>query len=184
MLCFGSELLLAQHARALAGMVRVDFEAADAWFEEDMPIGRWKSASGAGSSRRPRPATTCHEAGLPCRCYVPAATTCHEAGLPCRCYVPAASADRSVLRESETTTVCPYKGVANYYDVELENDEGEIRRGSGIRSGAIGRRRGKSRALRAVCASTKTMRLSRSSSMGRCCRGRRRPGGERTTFAK
>jgi uncharacterized protein (DUF427 family) len=32
-------------------------------------------------------------------------------------YVPLAAVDRSALRPSETTTHCPYKGDASYYDV-------------------------------------------------------------------
>lgn len=32
-------------------------------------------------------------------------------------YFPAASLDRSFFRESETTSVCPWKGTASYYDV-------------------------------------------------------------------
>jgi uncharacterized protein (DUF427 family) len=32
-------------------------------------------------------------------------------------YFPEASVDRTLLQASETTTVCPWKGTAHYYDV-------------------------------------------------------------------
>jgi uncharacterized protein (DUF427 family) len=35
-------------------------------------------------------------------------------------YFPPDSVDRSLLRESSTTTVCGWKGTANYYDVVVE----------------------------------------------------------------
>lgn len=40
-----------------------------------------------------------------------------ETGLPARWYVPVADVDAARLRPSETTSVCPYKGVASYHDV-------------------------------------------------------------------
>lgn len=35
-------------------------------------------------------------------------------------YFPAASVDASVLRPSATTTVCPWKGTASYYSLEVD----------------------------------------------------------------
>ena len=40
-------------------------------------------------------------------------------------YFPADSVDRSYLRDSDTHTTCPWKGVASYYDVVVD---GEINR--------------------------------------------------------
>ena len=40
-----------------------------------------------------------------------------EASYPPVYYVPLADVDQSALRPSETTTRCPYKGEASYYDV-------------------------------------------------------------------
>lgn len=34
-------------------------------------------------------------------------------------YFPPGAVDRSFLRESETHTVCPWKGTASYYDVTV-----------------------------------------------------------------
>src|SRR5262249_18794671 len=49
----------------------------------------------------------------------------YETGLPTRYYLPATAADRSLLRKSDTTTQCPYKGKANYFDVVLNGQEGK-----------------------------------------------------------
>lgn len=35
-------------------------------------------------------------------------------------YFPAASLDQSVLRPSSTTSVCPWKGTASYYSLEVD----------------------------------------------------------------
>jgi uncharacterized protein (DUF427 family) len=35
-------------------------------------------------------------------------------------YFPAASVDPSVLRPSSTTSVCPWKGTASYYSLEVD----------------------------------------------------------------
>ena len=46
----------------------------------------------------------------------------YETGLPVRYYIPLTSIDPSVLRPSgrNTTTKCPYKGEAEYYDVVID----------------------------------------------------------------
>ncbi|MCL2418679.1 MAG: DUF427 domain-containing protein [Conexibacteraceae bacterium] len=46
-----------------------------------------------------------------------AALALHEASYPPVYYVPLADVDQGSLRPSETTTYCPYKGDASYYDV-------------------------------------------------------------------
>ncbi|MCU1230923.1 MAG: hypothetical protein JWO97_3807 [Acidobacteria bacterium] len=37
-------------------------------------------------------------------------------------YFPIESADRALLRESDSHTVCPWKGTASYYDVVVGDD--------------------------------------------------------------
>ena len=37
-------------------------------------------------------------------------------------YFPAAALDRTFFRESQTTSVCPWKGTASYYDVVVGDD--------------------------------------------------------------
>ena len=40
-------------------------------------------------------------------------------------YFPAAALDRDVVRESDTHTVCPWKGTASYYTVEVDGQTNE-----------------------------------------------------------
>ena len=37
-------------------------------------------------------------------------------------YFPPASVDESYLRSSDTTTICPWKGVANYHSVAVDKE--------------------------------------------------------------
>lgn len=46
-----------------------------------------------------------------------AALTLQESTYPAVYYIPLADVTADVLRRSDTTTYCPYKGDANYYDV-------------------------------------------------------------------
>ncbi|KAI1759863.1 DUF427-domain-containing protein [Hypoxylon sp. FL1150] len=122
-LCFGAAL--GEHAKAVARMVRVEFSAADAWFEEDVQI----YVHPKDPFRRVDVLHSTRPLKVRIKGKLVAETTAsyhlHETGLPCRYYVPATSVDRTILKESGTTTACPYKGVANYYDVELGGDGGQ-----------------------------------------------------------
>ncbi|ETS85284.1 hypothetical protein PFICI_03309 [Pestalotiopsis fici W106-1] len=107
-------------ARPLAGYVRVEFGAADAWFEEDTriyvhpkdPFKRIEIlystrpvAVSVGGVKVAEAASSWH---------------LHETGLPVRYYLPpTAVLDPATLRDSKTETQCPYKGVASYYDIVL-----------------------------------------------------------------
>lgn len=101
--------------------VRVEFGAADAWFEEDMPI--------IVHPKDPfRRVDVVHATTRSVGVFVGgvevarAASSYHlyETGLPRRFYLPPTSiADWTLLRASETRTMCPYKGEAEYYDVVL-----------------------------------------------------------------
>ena len=48
-----------------------------------------------------------------------------ETGLPVRYYIPKTDLRLDLIRESATTTACPYKGTANYYSVEIDGDRTE-----------------------------------------------------------
>ncbi|AZG47932.1 DUF427 domain-containing protein [Gordonia insulae] len=50
------------------------------------------------------------------------ALTLREASYPPVQYVPLDAVDRSLLRDSSTTTYCPYKGDCNYYDLVVGDD--------------------------------------------------------------
>lgn len=118
-LVFGENL--GAQSKALEGMVRFEFGAADAWFEEDTPIfvhpkDPFRRVDVLHSSRP----LEVRVAGV-LVAQANSAFHLYETGLPCRYYIPATAVDRSVVAESETTTACPYKGVANYYDVTVED---------------------------------------------------------------
>ncbi|HYO05276.1 MAG TPA: DUF427 domain-containing protein [Mycobacterium sp.] len=48
-----------------------------------------------------------------------AALTLQESTYPAVLYIPLTDVSPSVLARSDTTTYCPYKGEANYYDVSV-----------------------------------------------------------------
>lgn len=45
----------------------------------------------------------------------------YETTLPIRYYIPLTAIDQSMLRASNTRSLCPYKGEAQYHDVVLRN---------------------------------------------------------------
>ncbi|KAI1642616.1 DUF427-domain-containing protein [Daldinia loculata] len=121
-LAFGDAL--SPSCKPLEKMVRVEFAAADAWFEEDVPIyvhpkDPFRRVDVLHSSRPLEIRVDGHLVAQTNSSY-----HLYETGLPCRFYVPATAVARDKLRESGTTTACPYKGVANYYHVDLGGDEG------------------------------------------------------------
>ncbi|KAI8951265.1 DUF427-domain-containing protein [Xylaria longipes] len=106
----------------LAGLVRVEFGAVDAWFEEDAridihPKDPFKRVDVVFSSRPVRVFVSGTQ--------VASASSCshlYETGLPVRFYLPVTSVSAEFLRDSETVTACPYKGEANYYHVVVARD--------------------------------------------------------------
>jgi uncharacterized protein (DUF427 family) len=50
------------------------------------------------------------------------AKTLSEAGYDAVQYIPLGAVDPAVLRRSDTTTWCPYKGEASYFDVAVGDD--------------------------------------------------------------
>ncbi|UKZ78511.1 hypothetical protein TrVFT333_006253 [Trichoderma virens FT-333] len=107
----------------LAGLVRVEFAAADIWLEEDLPI--------YGHPKDPfkridiLPSTRPIEVRIAGKTVAKAsfANHLHETGLRVRYYLPLGAVDPAILRPSKTTTYCPYKGTAEYYDVVLDGKE-------------------------------------------------------------
>jgi uncharacterized protein (DUF427 family) len=112
-------------ARELAGYVRVEFGAADAWFEEDAriyvhPKDPFKRVEILASSRP----VAVWVSGVKVA-EASASLHLYETGLPVRYYLPpTAVLDPAVLRDSDTETQCPYKGVASYYDIVLGGGRG------------------------------------------------------------
>jgi uncharacterized protein (DUF427 family) len=54
-----------------------------------------------------------------------AALSLREASYPAVQYIPLADVDQSVLRRTQTSTYCPFKGEAGYYAVQAPGGEAE-----------------------------------------------------------
>ncbi|KAI0506524.1 DUF427-domain-containing protein [Xylaria bambusicola] len=116
-------------AGVLKDLVRVEFSAVDAWFEEDAridihPKDPFKRVDVVFSSRPVRILVRGTEVARAPSCF-----QLYETGLPVRFYLPVTSVRLDLLRESATVTACPYKGEANYYDVLLGGAEKGMSRG-------------------------------------------------------
>lgn len=107
--------------KELAGLLKVAFSAADAWFEEDErifvhPKDPYKRVDVLQSSKNVRVEIDGVEIAKTNK-----PRFLFETSLRRRTYMPLTDVRLDLLRPSETTTPCPYKGVANYYDVVLPN---------------------------------------------------------------
>jgi uncharacterized protein (DUF427 family) len=100
--------------------VKIDFPSLTAWFEEDLPIYQhpkdpYKRIDILPSSRSIKISlndTVLAESSHP--------LVLLETSLRPRYYLPPTSVNWEVLVKSETETYCPYKGKANYYDVQVD----------------------------------------------------------------
>ena len=95
----------------------------DQWFEEDTPIhvhpkDPFKRIDILQSDRPIRITLNSHT-------LAESSTSMHlyETTLPTRYYLPLTSLNNASLRPSETRSLCPYKGEAQYHDVVLPNGE-------------------------------------------------------------
>jgi uncharacterized protein (DUF427 family) len=104
----------------LRDAVRLDWKAMDAWFEEDEevyvhPRSPFSRVDILPSSRAVRVeldgvvlAESTH------------AHVLHETGLPPRWYIPKVDVRFDLLEPSTNTSMCPYKGTAEYWSVEID----------------------------------------------------------------
>jgi uncharacterized protein (DUF427 family) len=105
----------------LAGYVALDFDAFDAWQDEDEPV--------VGHPRDPYHRVDVHRSSRPLRIEldgdVVAETTrarlVSETQLPTRFYVPPQDV-RAELRPTASRTYCPYKGEASWWSVDGHDD--------------------------------------------------------------
>ncbi|KAI9881613.1 MAG: hypothetical protein M1830_000177 [Pleopsidium flavum] len=107
----------------LADLVRLEFGAMDAWYEEDKeiyvhPKDPYKRVDILPSSRKVtvgiEDKTVAESAG---------GMFLIETGLPTRYYLPQTSVKWEYVTPSDTTSSCPYKGQANYYNVTIDGKE-------------------------------------------------------------
>jgi len=103
----------------LRGLVRLDWNAMDAWFEEDEevfvhPRDPYKRVDVLPSSRHVRvevDGVTVAESSSPRLLF--------ETGLPVRYYLPKPHVRWDLLESTDTVTRCPYKGEAVYWSVKV-----------------------------------------------------------------
>jgi uncharacterized protein (DUF427 family) len=104
---------------ALEGMIRFDWDAMDAWFEEDEqvyvhPRDPYSRVDILASSRHVRvevDGVTVADSHHPRLLF--------ETGLPTRYYVPKTDVRIDLLAPTDHTTRCPYKGTAEYYSLTI-----------------------------------------------------------------
>ena len=103
----------------LRRLVRFDWQAMDAWFEEDEevyvhPRNPYARVDILASSRRVQVVVDGIEVADSRHPHL-----LFETGLPTRYYLPLIDVRMDLLRPSPTTTRCPYKGSATYWSVEV-----------------------------------------------------------------
>jgi len=115
-----AEAAVTEHLEGdLAGLMQISFDAADAWFEEDEqfwqhPKDPYKRVDVLQSSRHVRvelngvELANTHKPRL-----------LFETSLPVRTYIPKTDVNLDLLKPTDLTTQCPYKGVASYYSAHL-----------------------------------------------------------------
>lgn len=100
-------------------LVRLDWDAMDAWFEEDEqiivhPRSPYVRIDALRSQRHVRVSVDDVDVAAS-----NAPTLLFETGLPTRYYLPKTDVRMDLLSPSDTQTACPYKGSASYYDVTV-----------------------------------------------------------------
>jgi uncharacterized protein (DUF427 family) len=106
----------------LAGYVLLDFDAFDAWLEEDErnvahPRDPFHRIDVVPSSRQVRVEADGEVLAESADAYF-----LFEPPLPVRYYLPSEDVRRDLLRPSDTKTFCAYKGQASYWSLDDEDD--------------------------------------------------------------
>ena len=118
-----TERVIVFNAGPLKDLVKVDFPVLDQWFEEDVriyqhPKDPFKRIDILNSTRSVKVAldgVTLAESSNPLFLL--------ETSLPTRYYLPPTSVRWEHLSKSDTETYCPYKGKANYYNLNVNGKE-------------------------------------------------------------
>lgn len=119
----GRKALTRYFTNELSGLFTIAFDKMDAWFEEDEqifvhPKDPYKRVDILQSSRHIRIEVNGLEIAN-----TRAPHLLFETGLPVRMYIPKTDCRMDLWEPSDTTTACPYKGEAKYYDIVLSSGE-------------------------------------------------------------
>lgn len=95
-------------------------QLADQWLEEDVPIFAHPKDPFKRLELLPSSRPIQVKVGGKTVAKAASSVHLHETGLPVRYYLSLGAVDQSVLRKSDLTTICPYKGVAEYYHVVVD----------------------------------------------------------------
>ncbi|KAI9511828.1 DUF427-domain-containing protein [Russula earlei] len=114
-----------RHEGDFKDLVKIAFDKVDAWLEEDEEISfhpkdPYKRIDVRQSSRHVRIEIDGVELANTNK-----PRLLFETGLPVRTYIPKGDVRLEHLSHSTLTTGCPYKGVANYYDVNFPSGKKE-----------------------------------------------------------
>ena len=104
----------------LRGLVRLEWDTMDAWFEEDVevyvhPRSPEVRVDALSSSRHVRVMIDGEVVADSVR-----PTILYETGLPSRYYLPKTDVRMDLLTPTESSSACPYKGWANYWTVTID----------------------------------------------------------------
>ncbi|MEE9415728.1 MAG: DUF427 domain-containing protein [Acidimicrobiales bacterium] len=103
----------------LRGLVRFEWDAIDSWFEEDVEVFVHPRDPGTRvdvlpSSRRVRVLVDGEVLADSVR-----SSVLYETGAPARYYLPKVDVRMDLLTPTDTSSACPYKGWANYWNVSV-----------------------------------------------------------------
>lgn len=104
---------------ALRDRVRIDWNAMDAWFEEDEEVIIHPRSPTARIAILPSSRHVVVRVGGVVVAESRRPTFLHETGLPMRTYLPKPDVRMDLLVPTDTTTGCPYKGWASYWTLRL-----------------------------------------------------------------
>ncbi len=109
---------------ALRDRVRFDWGAMDAWFEEDEEVFVHPRSPTARIAILPSSRHVVVEVDGRVVADTTHPTFLHETGLPMRTYLPKLDVRMDLLVPTATSSMCPYKGTAEYWTLRLPGDGG------------------------------------------------------------
>jgi len=104
------------------GHVRIDWDAMDAWFEEDEEVFVHPRDPGVRVDILPSSRHVRVEVGGMTVADTHNPRLLFETNLPTRYYLPKVDVRLDLLEASDTVTRCPYKGTSEYYSVRIGDE--------------------------------------------------------------